>query len=144
MLSHTSEKDREEGLVTSHQSQLQPHPPCERTPCCCWERRGEERGGEERRGEVGHKAKEEKNIPLCSTPPLASPLQCVSFQLYLIPHLRRPHIQYPPPPSALTTLPVSRNEEPGWWIPALGDTELPVGVGGSGGDSTEEVRERED
>ena len=49
-----------------------------------------------------------------------------------------------PPPSALTTLPVSRNEEPGWWIPALGDTELPVGVGGSGGDSTEEVRERED
>ena len=64
------------------------------------ERRGEERRGEERRGGVERNEKQEKTSPFGSTPPLASPLQCVSFQLYLIPHLRRPHIQQslPPPP----------------------------------------------
>lgn len=38
---------------------------------------------------AGRGEEEKKNIPSCSTPPLVSPSWCVSFQLYLIPHLAR-------------------------------------------------------
>lgn len=71
MLSHASKKDREEGPITSHHSQLQPHPPSEHKPCC-WARTGEVR-----------RVVSPSVILLLL---LVSTLQNVLFQLYLIAH----------------------------------------------------------